>query len=203
MRIDNTMLEDIWFTADNHFGHENIIQYCKRPFESVDVMDKALIDNWNKVIKPGDTVYHLGDFTLGDWKQAEFYFKQLNGQIKILSNPWHHDKRWLKKLKDFPEDAYVNRLNNITESFELLPPMTVLEIENMGASEYPLAITLCHYPLAVWDRKHYGAWHLHGHTHKRNYSVYEFVLNVGVDCMNYYPISLGGVLQCMYEKGHV
>lgn len=202
MKIDNTQLENIWFTADNHFGHTNIIKFCDRPFESIDDMDKVLINNWNEVISKDDTVYHLGDFTLGDYTQAINYWDQLNGNIKFLSNPWHHDKRWLEGLDR--ETSYncfeLDRV--VTESFELLPPMVVLEIENMGASKYPLAITLCHYPLAAWDRKHYGAWHLHGHTHKHNNSG-DFILNVGVDCMNYYPVSLGGVLSYMYEIGHV
>jgi len=203
MKIDNTMLEDIWFTADDHFGHTNIIEFCDRPFDSIDAMDDTLIKNWNEVVKPGDTVYHLADFTLGDWEQAEKYFLQLNGHIKILSNPWHHDKRWL------PDDYYGNLHDYMLLTYEaknidveILPPMVVLEIEDRGASPYPLAITLCHYSLAVWDRKHYGAWHLHGHTHKPNNSE-NFILNVGVDCCNFYPISLGGVLQHMYEKGHV
>ncbi len=202
MKIDNTMLENIWFTADQHLGHENIIEYCNRPFKTIDEMDKTLIDNHNEVVKPGDTVYHLSDFTLGDYKQVVGYFDQLNGHIKFLSNPWHHDKRWLEGLDKEMKCNCFELDKTITESFELLPPMVVLEIDDMGASKYPLAITLCHYPLQVWDRKHYGAWMLHGHTHKENESG-DFILNVGVDCMNYYPISLGGVLQCMYEKGHV
>lgn len=204
IELKNDQLENIWFTADQHWGHENIIKFCDRPFETVEEMDKALIENWNEVIKPGDTVFHLGDFTLEDYVIAVSYFNQLNGHIKFLSNPWHHDKRWLEVLLTEPNYKNVVREATYkkTETFELLPPMVVLEITEMGASPYPLAITLCHYPLSVWDRKHYGAWHLHGHTHKQNNSE-EFILNIGVDCMNYYPISLGGVLQYMYEKGHV
>ncbi len=87
--------DKVWFTADNHFGHENIIKYCNRPFETIEEMDNILIDNWNSIIEPGNTVYHLGDFCLGGKEMARLYFNQLNGQIKVLSNPWHHDSRWL------------------------------------------------------------------------------------------------------------
>jgi len=201
IELKNDQLENVWFTADQHFGHENIIKFCDRPFKTVEEMDRILIDNWNEIIKPKDTVFHLGDFTLGDYESAVQYWDQLNGHIKFLANRWHHDKRWLEVLDNIPEYE-TGHIARVTETFELLPPMVVLEIEDMGASIYPLAITLCHYPLAVWDRKHYGAWCLHGHTHKPDNSE-DFVLNVGVDCMNYYPVSLGGVLQYMYEKGHV
>jgi calcineurin-like phosphoesterase family protein len=32
----------LWFTADSHFGHTSILDYCQRPFGSVEEMDAAL-----------------------------------------------------------------------------------------------------------------------------------------------------------------
>ena len=59
----------IFFTSDTHFNHKAIISYCSRPFESVEEMNDRLIDNWNQVVKPSDTVYHLGDFDISsEWK---------------------------------------------------------------------------------------------------------------------------------------
>ena len=48
-----------------HFGHDQILRYCKRPFGNVDEMDNELIRRWNEVVQPSDTVYHLGDFSMG------------------------------------------------------------------------------------------------------------------------------------------
>lgn len=47
----------IFFTSDLHFGHKNIIQYDQRPFSSVDEMDAALIERWNRKVSPEDLVY--------------------------------------------------------------------------------------------------------------------------------------------------
>ena len=172
----------IWFTSDHHFGHENIIKYCNRPFDTVEEMDTKLIDNWNMVVEPSDTVYHLADFTLGNAKLAQSYFSRLNGSINILSNSWHHDGRWL------PGDYFSNSYTEVIK----LPPMVVLEIPQCKG--YPIAITLCHYPLERWDRKHYGSIHLHGHCHGK-LPRSPFRIDVGVDAQDYCPVSLSDVLE--------
>jgi len=74
----------IYFTADHHFGHKNIIEYTNRPFSTVGEMDEALITAWNETVDLDDRVYHLGDFTLGAFGSANRFFIRLNGQIKIV-----------------------------------------------------------------------------------------------------------------------
>jgi calcineurin-like phosphoesterase family protein len=178
-----------WFTADHYFDHENIISYAGRPFESVGEMNRALIDFWNHVVSPSDHVYHLGDFTLGDAKQAQKFFGQLNGRISVLANLWHHDRRWL---------SYDIRF--ITKSgadVELLPPMYIIELPREG--QHPLAITLCHYPLAEWDRKHYGALCLHGHSHGK-YRANGRIMDVGVDNIGFRPVSLEEICKYLLDK---
>ncbi|OJU81632.1 MAG: hypothetical protein BGO10_08500 [Chlamydia sp. 32-24] len=46
-----------WFIADTHFSHANIIKYAGRPFASVEEMDRALIENWNKCVGNDDQVF--------------------------------------------------------------------------------------------------------------------------------------------------
>ena len=45
-----------YFTADQHFGHFNIIRLSHRPFASLDEMNEAMIAKWNAKVKPGDAV---------------------------------------------------------------------------------------------------------------------------------------------------
>ncbi len=45
----------IYFTADTHFGHENVIRFCGRPYATAAEMDEALIENWNSRVKGNDT----------------------------------------------------------------------------------------------------------------------------------------------------
>jgi calcineurin-like phosphoesterase family protein len=186
-------LNNVFITADQHFHHKNIISFCDRPFTNVLDMDETLINNWNKVVKPQDWVIHLGDFTLEGGRIAQEYFSQLNGDICLLSYPWHHDKRWLKtKLPLKSKSGFDIRL---------WPSMVILEIPQLGRDGYyALTITLCHYPLAVWDREHYGGWHLHAHSHGK-YEGEGYILDVGVDIHNFTPISLGNILVKMRELG--
>ena len=54
-------MANVFFIADTHFGHANVIKFCARPFASVEEMDETLIENWNAKVKGCDTVFVLGD----------------------------------------------------------------------------------------------------------------------------------------------
>lgn len=68
----------IYFTSDTHFNQQRTLELSRRPFDSVEHMNNILIQNWNNIVKPEDTVYHLGDF--GDITYREY----LNGRIILL-----------------------------------------------------------------------------------------------------------------------
>ena len=164
-----------------------MIGFCDRPFGSVEEMDEELVRRWNERVGPDDAVYHLGDFTLGG--KAAALFNRLNGVIFVLGNHWHHDRRWLPR--GFGRTPWPSASG---WGVEILPPMVVLEFEGVPP------VVLCHYPLAVWDRRHFGAWHVHGHSHGK-YQGEGLVLDVGVDCWDFYPVSLEEVAERMREKG--
>ena len=73
--------------SDTHFGHEQIIKYCGRPFKSTKEMDEAMIKNWNEVVSNNDTVIHLGDVGFGKKDYIASIIKRLNGKkILIMGN---------------------------------------------------------------------------------------------------------------------
>lgn len=83
-------MSTIWITADNHFGHRRIIEYCARPFGSVDEMDAEMIGRWNDAVRPDDLVLHLGDFALTSLERIRELMVQLHGRkIIVLGN---HDR---------------------------------------------------------------------------------------------------------------
>lgn len=179
----------IWLTADHHLGHDNIRGFTNRPFGTVEEMDANLIQAWNSVVKPDGIVYHLGDFCLGNWDMAKGYFARLQGDIGVLEYTDHHDSRWLKGMRSDDDDWRIH----------LLPPLVTLNLQ----STY---LTLCHFPLEVWNRKHYGAMHVHGHSHGvLDASRTQAILDVGVDNAyrllgEYRPFSLEEVFAIIRER---
>lgn len=74
--------------SDTHFGHTNCWAKFKladgeplRPFSSTEEMDETMVQRWNKVVRPQDTVYHLGDVVIA--RRSLHIISRLNGR-KIL-----------------------------------------------------------------------------------------------------------------------
>ena len=160
-----------WFTADDHFGHANIIKYCNRPFKNVEEMDEILINNWNSKVGANDIVYFLGDFCL---KEPGRYLDRLNGVIYFIRGS--HDK----KIK-------------VCDKIKEISDIKIITIPNNNI------IVLCHYAMRTWARSHYNTWQLYGHSHGRLESQGK-QMDVGVDCNNFSPVSLAEVITIMNNK---
>jgi calcineurin-like phosphoesterase family protein len=168
----------IYFTADTHFGHANIIKYCNRPFNSVEEMDRALIRNWNETVQPDDDIYILGDFTMRGEGHAKAYLTALNGKKYFIIG--NHDEF----LEEFGETAYW---------FEWVKDYAVIEFEGSR-------FVLFHYPIVEWHGFGKGSIHLHGHLHNSAsiapwLSSNTRVFNVGVDVCDYKPISVTEIIR--------
>ena len=62
----------VYYIADTHFGHKNVIRFDNRPFADTTLMDEVLVHNWNERVTEDDTVYILGD---AFWKNEENILK--------------------------------------------------------------------------------------------------------------------------------
>lgn len=149
----------IWFTSDTHFYHGNIIRFCDRPFRYADEMTEQLIKNWNAVVQPNDQVYHLGDFAFASKGRVVELLCRLNGEKRIIAG--NHDRSLIKRDDD----------RNIIVR-EIIQPHVIwikdcheLTIQDKSAKQGKTMITLNHYAQRVWNKSHWGAWHLYGHSH--------------------------------------
>ncbi len=86
----------IFLISDPHFDHHNIIEYCRRPFNGVDEMNEALINNWNEVVAEKDLVWLLGDVSLGNTERTLSFMHRLNGQKNLIIG--NHDRKRSKKF---------------------------------------------------------------------------------------------------------
>lgn len=91
----------VWITSDLHFCHDKDFCYKPRGFNSVNEMNKAIVENWNSIVSKDDKVYLLGDVMLNDNIMGFKLLESLNGDITIVSG--NHDT--LTRLSIY-EDAY-------------------------------------------------------------------------------------------------
>lgn len=151
----------LWFTADSHYGQARTLELSKRPFDSVDQMDKQIIDNWNSVVSKDDIVYHLGD--IGDFDKVS----KLNAMsIRLV-------------LGNYETDHLVGLSERLGSRIVIINnPSNLVKIDNVK-------FTLIHKPEEANDLA--GDFYLFGHIHKLQ-MVKRNGLNVGTDCHNFYPI---------------
>lgn len=116
----------IYYTADPHPSHENVIKFSGRPFSNVEEMDKTLIANRRAVVQPNDDIYAPGDLIFKS-ADPEKYLKQLTGKIHLIRGD--HDTY----LKDNAPERYFESIDDL------------LTIADDGRR-----VVLCHYPMAEW-----------------------------------------------------
>lgn len=175
-------MPDVWFTSDTHFGHARVIEYSNRPFKDIDEMDEMMIANWNSLVKPGDTVYHLGDFSFHGLEKTVKIAKRLMGQKFLIFG--NHDKRSRKEKEFTSRWVWCRDIEGITVDAQ--------------------RIVLCHYAMLTWNQSHRGAWMLHGHSHgSLPNDPHALRLDVGVDPMGYWPVGFETVRGIMSKKEFV
>lgn len=174
-------MSNIYLISDTHFGHQGICNFLRndgktklRPWDNYRDMDEALIENWNKIVKPFDKVYHFGDFALKKATNLNVAAKLNGTKFLILGN---HD--------DFNIKSYVNFFDNI-----------------MGTKKFD-CFTFSHYPVHYKCISGIGNMHGHIHEKQmllENGDIDKRYLNLSVECINYTPISYEEAKKTFQER---
>jgi calcineurin-like phosphoesterase family protein len=157
--MDKIVGQKVFFTADLHLGHRNIIGYCNRPFSTGEEMDQAIIWSINKTVAQEDVLYIIGDFC-HKGGHAAYYREQIvcNHVHIILGN---HDEP-----------------SKFTSGFSSVSDQKMILYTNQK-------IFMCHYPMRSWSGSYRKSWMLYGHVHGRlnreDVVSGSLTLDVGVD----------------------
>ena len=174
---------NIWFTADCHFFHYNIIKYCNRPFNSMDEMNLVMIKNWNSRVKKEDTIFIVGDFIFtnspggkpgeGAPINVPTFMALLNGNKIFIEG--NHDKN--------------NHTNSHIQKLVLDYGGRKLNlVHNPDHADYRYDINLTGHVHEKWEIKRY-----------RDGELFTDCINVGMDVWNFMPVNWGE-LNSRYAK---
>ena len=173
--------EQVWFTSDTHFGHENIIRFCNRPFKNAEEMNSKLIRRWRETVPEDGIVFHLGDFAHGSSRLWNDILCTLTGRkYLILGN---HDMKSIRQ-------GFMSRFELVTQQ------MTI----RVGGQ----AIVLNHNPFLCYGGSYRDVWQLFGHVHSgpasntgldhpRLKMLFPLQYDVGVDNNSFRPVSFAEV----------
>jgi len=165
----------LFFTADQHFGHDRIIELAGRPFSSVDEMDEEIIRRHNERISRSDDVYFVGDFShKGSREYIQKVFSRLNGRKHLIIG--NHDHRDVLKLPWSSVPSHFKRIK-----------------DREGRT-----FVLCHYAQRSWDKMYKGSFHFFGHTHGRLKGLGKST-DVGVDAWDFAPVTADEAIRRMME----
>lgn len=180
-----------YFTSDHHFGHKNIIKYCKRPFDGVMEMNEEMAKRWNDIVKPKDEVIYLGDFSLSTY-EMDIWLNRLNGTKELIVG--NHDTCFKSKRGNIRKylQAGWKSITHEKHTYITLP------------DNHKIAVKLCHFPYRMEPEeqskrndmfsyaqnrpKDRGLILLCGHIHEK-WKVKDKMINVGVDQWKFYPVS--------------
>lgn len=164
--------DNIYFTADLHFGHHNAFSFCpSRNDFAKDITDyeEKFIDYWNSTVNKSDNIYILGDFS----------FKSSEDNAKIIPK-----LKGKKHLIIGNHDSNCFRLKNLFTSVSQIKELRVKPSPEHQIFQQ-VRLVLCHFPLMSWNLKAHGSWMIHGHVHGNmdayNSQHYDLRVDVGVD----------------------
>lgn len=194
-------MNNIWFTSDTHWNHKNIVRGVTswefdpkkdagvqklRDFDTLEEHNEALIANFNSLIKEGDILYHLGDWSFGGHESIKRFRDRLNCKTihLIFGNHDQHIE---------PIDSPYRACFNSTQYVKQIS----IKIDSMTSGRYgKTTFFMSHYAHRVWNQSHHGVIHLYGHSHGSLPGLGRS-MDVGVDTNNLFPYHLDEIVAHM------
>jgi len=135
-----------FFTSGLNLNQSAILKYENRPYNTVEEMNVAFIDNINKTVDKNAKLYILGNFVFGSLDEGKFaktvrYFRDKIICDNIFLVYGNRDRRLKKNI------TFLNCFNHCSD---------YLEIE----SDAGRSLILSYWPLWIWNRK--DSYHLYG-----------------------------------------
>lgn len=188
-------MNQIYFTADLHFGHASILKHStKRPYsDTADIVahNEWLLDLWQSTVDKHDTVYILGDLTFLKSEDARRLLEKLPGQKFLIEG--NHDGSVIKANKNYFKEVYQ------IKEMRFKPTVAPFLKEDFN-------VVMCHYPMVTWNNKPKGTVMLHGHCHGKldvyNGQSADLRFDVGLDSKlaNLHILTLEDVYNAAVDK---
>lgn len=164
-----------YFIADPHFSHHNVITfkdnkgYIIRPFKSIEQHDSFIIDNINRLVRPMDKLYILGDAVM--YRRMFPILNRIITKKRILIRG-NHD---IFKLKD-----YLPYFKDV-RAYKVMPKHGII---------------FSHIPIHPNQLEGRFTLNVHGHMH-HNFIEDSRYLNICPEWIGYDPIELEEILERM------
>lgn len=175
-------MTEIFVISDTHFNHKNILGFKDKNdkyfrgdlFKDVTEMNEKIIHNWNKVVKPQDKVYHLGDVYFGGQKEADDILSRLMGKKRLIVG--NHD-------------VVYGKGNILHKHFQKIYMWRLFKEFNM---------VLTHVPIHP-DSFRKVEYNVHGHIHEKDSPSKEYI-NVCVEKIDYTPVHIEDIVKSYGSK---
>lgn len=177
--MKNLKMHKNYFISDPHFGHYKIITFednagkLVRPFSSIEEHDNLIIENINKIVRPVDKLYILGDVVM--YRRNFNILDRINTKKRILIRG-NHD---IFKLKD-----YLPYFKDV-RAYKVMPKHGII---------------FSHCPIHPCQLE--GRWkmNIHGHTH-HNVIKDKRYFNICPENIGYEPLELDYILETKKNRG--
>ena len=194
----------VYFTSDTHFNHDKPFIYEARGYKNRYEHNDALIEKINEVVRPEDTLIHLGDFCLNITMPE---FEQILGRINCrnIGYIWGNHNSCIRR--QYEETLRVDQQRDDIEIY----PYTIGKITYLGYYKEVIVnghmIVIHHFPHQIWNQMQNCAWQLSGHSHYTNPTTQldnpdNKILDVGWDGHGK-PLSFPEIQKIMMNKNHV